>query len=156
MRDIYHFEQRISYKETFGMDLSACESNCGLVFANFNQDFGCFVAVSTKGFSIFNSDPLRLKEERHFTRDASGHLALSADCENPESYVLDSTLEAVLEGKARILKVSGQQACVNFSIYAVCLQMRTYVPMVPGVDEKPLHILCSVVLGRLIISHIPV
>ena len=88
------------------MDLSACESNCGLVFANFNQDFGCFVAVSTKGFSIFNSDPLRLKEERHFARNEAGHLRLSQDCENPESFVLDATLEAVLEGKAKIIKVS--------------------------------------------------
>ena len=96
---------KVCKTEFYKMDLSACESNCGLVFANFNQDFGCFVAVSSKGFSIFNSDPLRLKEERFFTKDASGQLLLSQDCENPESFVLDSTLEMVLEGKARIIKV---------------------------------------------------
>lgn len=84
------------------MDLSVCESNCGLVFANFNQDFGCFVAVTSRGFNIFNSDPLRLKEKRLFVRDEAGHLNL--DSETDEPVILDSTLEAVVEGKARIIK----------------------------------------------------
>ena len=97
------------------MELSACESNCGLVFANFNQDFGCFVAVTSKGFSIFNSDPLRLKEERKLTKDVSGLMSLSQDADDQhEPFVLDSTLEAVVEGRARILKVSGRSSCLVF------------------------------------------
>ena len=89
------------------MDLSACESNCSLVFANFNQDFGCFVAVTTKGFSIFNSDPLRLKEERKLSKDVCSQMSLSQEVDdNHESFVLDAALEAVADGKARIIKVS--------------------------------------------------
>lgn len=59
------------------MELSLCESNCGLLFSNFNQDFGCFVAVTSTGFNIFNSDPLRLKEKRSFVKNAQGQLTLS-------------------------------------------------------------------------------
>ena len=36
------------------------------------------------------------------------------------------------------------------------LYFKSYVPMVPGGDEKLLHILCSVASERLSISYIPV
>ena len=41
------------------MESSPSTANSGLVFVNFNQDFGCFVAVTSEGFRIFNADPLR-------------------------------------------------------------------------------------------------
>ena len=34
------------------------------MYANFNQDCGCFVAGTKRGFRIFNSDPLRQKQVR--------------------------------------------------------------------------------------------
>ena len=36
-------------------------TNPELLFLNFNQDCGCFVAGTEKGFRIFNTDPLRHK-----------------------------------------------------------------------------------------------
>ena len=33
---------------------------------------------------------------------------------------------------------------------------KSYMQMVPGGDENLLHVLCSIVLGRLLISYFPV
>ena len=42
------------------------------------------------------------------------------------------------------------------SLVRTHLPITLYVPMVPGGDENLLHVLCSVALGRLSISYIPV
>jgi len=102
------------------METSPCESNHRLLFANFNQDFGCFVCCVSggRGFRIFNCDPLRERQSRIFTPprlpspeahpdhdftevdpragggDSGGGLLSSAQ----------ATLEAVGSGKARIVK----------------------------------------------------
>ena len=82
------------------MDTSPSESNNGLLFANFNQDFGCFVAVSGSSFRIFNSDPLREKEARIFPPADLGH-----DTNDGQPAVTaDATLEAVGRGRAKIVK----------------------------------------------------
>ena len=46
--------------------------------------------------------------------------------------------------------------CLNFFALIKNLFKTSYVPMLPGGYEMLLHILFSVVLGRLIISDIPV
>lgn len=46
------------------MNLSTTSSS--LNHLSFNQDFGCFALATTKGFQIFNSDPLKLKLTKEF------------------------------------------------------------------------------------------
>ncbi|KAI9320323.1 WD40-repeat-containing domain protein [Zopfochytrium polystomum] len=48
----------------------------GLLFANFNQDFGCFAVGTTAGFRIYNTDPLQEKVRREFL-DVPGGIAIA-------------------------------------------------------------------------------
>ena len=96
------------------MEASPSHANSGLVFVNFNQDFGCFVSVTGRGFRIFNADPLREKEARFFppgreVKDDiisldSGISSLGGVAEM--TVTADATLEAVGKGLAKIVKVT--------------------------------------------------
>ena len=85
------------------MESSPSSANSGLVFVNFNQDFGCFVAVTSEGFRIFNSDPLRQNktECKSFNTLAE---TVKNDGENSSVY-LGPAINDVVEGKARVVKV---------------------------------------------------
>ena len=92
------------------METAPSDTNNGLLFANFNQDFGCFVCVTGRGFRIFNADPLREKEARHFppgkqedTFSEEDISSLGAAAEM--TVTADATLEAVGKGLAKIVKV---------------------------------------------------
>lgn len=94
------------------METAPSDTNNGLLFANFNQDFGCFVSVTGRGFRIFNADPLREKEARFFPpgrQDDSSLMQdtvpLGADATTPWTVTADATLEAVGKGLAKIVKV---------------------------------------------------
>ena len=95
------------------METAPSDANNGLLFANFNQDFGCFVSVTCRGFRIFNADPLREKEARLFPPGRPGGLSAlqaggscSSDAGVTEMAVTaDATLEAVGKGHAKIVKV---------------------------------------------------
>lgn len=80
------------------MEASPNDANSGLVFANFNQDFGCFVAVTSDGFRIFNSDPLR--QNKTECRSFSALASKNGDTEN----YLGAALDNVVHGKARVVK----------------------------------------------------
>jgi len=80
------------------METAPCEANNGLLFANFNQDFGCFVSCTGRGFRIFNSDPLREREARLFCPPPE------AKADDDPAVSADATLEAVGMGKAKIVK----------------------------------------------------
>jgi len=84
------------------MESSPSSANSGLVFVNFNQDFGCFVAVTSEGFRIFNSDPLRQNktECKSFNTLAE---TVKNDGENSSVY-LGPAINDVVEGKARVVK----------------------------------------------------
>ena len=86
------------------MESSPSTANSGLVFVNFNQDFGCFVAVTSEGFRIFNADPLRQNKT-----DCKSFSALAKtvkeDGENSSVY-LGPTITDVVNGKARVVKVT--------------------------------------------------
>jgi len=101
------------------METSPCEGNNGLLFANFNQDFGCFVCCVSggRGFRIFNCDPLRERQSRIFSQSppeahpdhdftevehVRGGEAVVGSA-GPLSSA-EATLEAVGNGKARIVK----------------------------------------------------
>ena len=86
------------------MEASPSNSNSGLVFANFNQDFGCFVTVTREGFRIFNSDPLRQNktECKSFSTLAE---TVKNEGEN-SSIFLGAAISDVVEGKARVVKVN--------------------------------------------------
>ena len=86
------------------METSPTIVNSGLVFVNFNQDFGCFVAVTSEGFRIFNSDPLRQNktECKSFITLAE---IVKNDGENSSVY-LGPAISDVVEGKARVVKVN--------------------------------------------------
>ena len=101
------------------METAPSDTNNGLLFANFNQDFGCFVSVTGRGFRIFNADPLREKEARFFPPGRemkddivsvdAGVSSLGGVAEM--TVTADATLEAVGKGLAKIVKVISQ----NFS-----------------------------------------
>ena len=76
----------------------------GLVFVNFNQDFGCFVAVTSEGFRIFNADPLRQNktECKSFMVLAE---SVKNDGENTNVY-LGPAINDVVAGKSRVVKVN--------------------------------------------------
>ena len=86
------------------MESSPSTANSGLVFVNFNQDFGCFVAVTSDGFRIFNADPLRQNKTdcKSFSALAK---TVNEDGENSSVY-LGPTLTDVVNGKARVVKVT--------------------------------------------------
>ena len=92
------------------METAPSDTNNGLLFANFNQDFGCFVSVTGRGFRIFNSDPLREKEARHFPPGKQEDRFSKQDISSPGgaaemTVTADATLEAVGKGLAKIVKV---------------------------------------------------
>ena len=93
------------------METAPSDTNNGLLFANFNQDFGCFVSVTGRGFRIFNSDPLREKEARYFPPGKDGSIttadpaASSLGGVGEMTVTADATLEAVGKGLAKIVKV---------------------------------------------------
>jgi hypothetical protein len=84
------------------MEASPSDANSGLVFVNFNQDFGCFAAVTSDGFRIFNSDPLRQNktECKSFTA-----LAECAKNDGENTLYLGPALSDVVQGRARAVKV---------------------------------------------------
>ena len=92
------------------METAPSDTNNGLLFANFNQDFGCFVMVTGRGFRIFNSDPLREKEARFFPPGMQEESPSKQDTTLPGgtaemTATADATLEAVGKGLAKIVKV---------------------------------------------------
>ena len=92
------------------METAPSDTNNGLLFANFNQDFGCFVSVTGRGFRIFNADPLREKEARHFPPGKQEDGISKQDISSPGgaaemTVTADATLEAVGKGLAKIVKV---------------------------------------------------
>ena len=90
------------------MEASPSNANSGLCFVNFNQDFGCFVAVTSEGFRIFNADPLRQNKT-----ECKSFMALAEsvknDGENTNVY-LGPAINDVVAGKSRVVKV----------IYCIC------------------------------------
>ena len=85
------------------MEASPSHANSGLVFVNFNQDFGCFVTVTSEGFRIFNSDPLRQNKT-----ECKSFFALAETVKNEgenTNVYLGPTLSDVVDGKARVVKV---------------------------------------------------
>jgi len=84
------------------MESSPSTANSGLVFVNFNQDFGCFVAVTSDGFRIFNADPLRQNKT-----ECKSFLALAETVKNDgenSSVYLGPTISDIVDGKARVVK----------------------------------------------------
>ena len=85
------------------MEASPSNANSGLCFVNFNQDFGCFVAVTSEGFRIFNADPLRQNKT-----ECKSFMALAEsvknDGENTNVY-LGPAINDVVAGKSRVVKV---------------------------------------------------
>eukprot|EP01117_Protostelium_nocturnum_P000967 TRINITY_DN11298_c0_g1_i1.p1 TRINITY_DN11298_c0_g1~~TRINITY_DN11298_c0_g1_i1.p1 ORF type:complete len:353 (-),score=105.56 TRINITY_DN11298_c0_g1_i1:302-1360(-) len=47
-------------------------NNGDLVFASFNQDYGCIACATQRGFCIFNSDPLKERFRRDFENGGIG------------------------------------------------------------------------------------
>ena len=86
------------------MESSPSTANSGLVFMNFNQDFGCFVAVTSEGFRIFNADPLRQNKTECKSFSALAE-TVKNDGENSSVY-LGPTITDVVDGKARVVKVT--------------------------------------------------
>ena len=85
------------------MEASPSHANSGLVFVNFNQDFGCFVTVTSEGFRIFNSDPLRQNKT-----ECKSFFALAETVKNEgenTNVYLGPALSDVVDGKARVVKV---------------------------------------------------
>ena len=79
------------------MESSPSTANSGLVFMNFNQDFGCFVAVTSEGFRIFNADPLRQNKTECKSFSALAE-TVKNDGENSSVY-LGPTITDVVDGK---------------------------------------------------------
>ena len=88
------------------MEASPSDANSGLIFANFNQDFGCFVAVTSDGFRIFNSDPLRQNKTECKSFTALAEMTKMEGGEN--SLYLGQALNDVVNGKAKVVKVSAK------------------------------------------------
>ena len=74
-----------------------------LKILNFNQDFGCFVAVTSEGFRIFNADPLRQNKTECKSFSALAE-TVKNDGENSSVY-LGPTISDIVDGKARVVKV---------------------------------------------------
>ncbi len=86
------------------MESSPSNSNSGLVFVNFNQDFGCFVAVTSEGFRIFNSDPLR-QNKTECKSFASLAETVKNEGDNCSIY-LGPAITDVVDERARVVKVT--------------------------------------------------
>lgn len=84
------------------MESSPSNSNSGLVFVNFNQDFGCFVAVTSEGFRIFNSDPLR-QNKTECKSFASLAETVKNEGDNCSIY-LGPAITDVVDERARVVK----------------------------------------------------
>ena len=111
------------------METAPTDTNNGLLFANFNQDFGCFVSVTDRGFRIFNADPLREKEARHFPpgkkeEEFSKEEASSLGGVPEMTVTADATLDAVGKGLARIVKVKKMsnyiKKCFIYEFFQPC------------------------------------
>ena len=106
------------------METAPTDTNNGLLFANFNQDFGCFVSVTDRGFRIFNADPLREKEARHFPpgkkeEEFSKEEASSLGGVPEMTVTADATLDAVGKGLARIVKVKKMSHYIK-NVFYIC------------------------------------
>ena len=102
------------------METAPSDTNNGLLFANFNQDFGCFVSVTGRGFRIFNADPLREKESRYFPPGKDDLISSDSGAASlgvgEITVTADATLEAVGKGLAKIVKVFNHVFIDNDSI----------------------------------------
>ncbi len=85
------------------MEASPSNAYSGLCFVNFNQDFGCFVAVTSEGFRIFNADPLRQNKTECKSSMALAE-SVKNDGENTNVY-LGPAINDVVAGKSRVVKV---------------------------------------------------
>ena len=97
------------------MEASPSHANSGLVFVNFNQDFGCFVTVTSEGFRIFNSDPLRQNKT-----ECKSFFALAETVKNEgenTNVYLGPTLSDVVDGKARVVKVRTHNQISRKTVY---------------------------------------
>ncbi|PWA03164.1 hypothetical protein BB558_000687 [Smittium angustum] len=52
------------------------EISTNLLFADFNQDYGCFSIGTDDGFKIFNSDPFKEKMSREFDEGGIGNVTM--------------------------------------------------------------------------------
>ncbi|PVU89631.1 hypothetical protein BB561_005254 [Smittium simulii] len=52
------------------------ESAAGLLYADFNQDYGCFSVGTESGFRIYNSDPFKEKMKREFEEGGIGNITM--------------------------------------------------------------------------------
>ena len=94
------------------MEAVSTDANSGLIFANFNQDFGCFVAVTNDGFRIFNSDPLRQNKTECKSFSA---LSEMKKIEGENSVYLGQALNDVVNGKAKVVKVGRRDHLIYFA-----------------------------------------
>jgi len=116
------------------METAPSDTNNGLLFANFNQDFGCFVSVTGRGFRIFNADPLREKESRYFPPGKDDLISSDSGAASlgvgEITVTADATLEAVGKGLAKIVKAEMLFRC-NYVALVIAPTIHPTAPQPP-------------------------